>query len=73
MKKFFRNDTSIAIIEFIFLGFCVILEIGHQITKWIDYRKEKKLNKQSEAKRLKQGALAFEKVILVIFLERKSI
>ena len=39
MKKFFRNDTSVMIIEAIFLGLCAILEIGHQITKWIDYRK----------------------------------
>lgn len=45
MKKFFRNETSITIIEAIFLGLYVIVEIGHQITKWIDYRKEKKLNK----------------------------
>lgn len=45
MKKFFRNETSITIIEAIFLGSYVIVEIGHQIAKWIDYRKEKKLNK----------------------------
>ena len=45
MKKFFRNDTSVAIVEWIFLGSCAIVEIGYWITKWIDYRKEKKLNK----------------------------
>lgn len=45
MKKFFRNETSITIMEAIFLGLYVILEIGHQITKLIDYRKEMKLNK----------------------------
>ena len=45
MKKFFRNETSITIIEAIFLGLYVIVEIGHQITKWIDYRKEKKHNR----------------------------
>ena len=45
MKKFFRDDTSITIMEAIFLGLYVILEIGHQITKLIDYIKEKKLNR----------------------------
>lgn len=45
MKKFFRNETNVAIMEAIFLGLCVILELGHQISKWIDYKKEKKLNK----------------------------
>ena len=69
MKKFFRDDTSITIMEAIFLGLYVILEIGHQITKLIDYIKEKKLNRQSEAKRLKQGALAFKKYFLLYFLK----
>lgn len=45
MKKFFRNETNVAFAEAILLGLCAIVEIGHLITKWIDYRKEKKFNK----------------------------
>lgn len=45
MKKFFRNDTSVMITEGILGGIILVIELISQITKWIDYRKEKHNNK----------------------------
>lgn len=44
MKKLFSTDNVI-IMEGIFGSAILLIEIISQLIRWIDYRKEKKLNK----------------------------
>lgn len=45
MKKIFRNETNVVVMEGILGGMILLIELVSQIIRWIDYRKEKKLNK----------------------------